>query len=214
MSDFQGFPLTKTLLLGILALIVVVMIPLLLLPYLTSKEKLRVKPWFYFFLLGMAYMVVEIVLMQKFSLFIGASFYSIATVLLTLLVASGIGSRFSEKFRNLTVFGLIALLLAFIIVTFDLITHNLSGLPIFWRSVVTAILIFPLGFFMGMPFPKGGLRVKELIDWGFAVNGIASVLGSTAIMLVVFAWGFNAALIIGGCLYLLAFMLIRKPAGW
>lgn len=214
MSDFQGFPLTKTLLLGILAIIVMVMIPLLLLPYLTSKEKLKIKPWFYFFLLGMAYIIIEVVLMQKFSLFIGASFYSIATVLLTLLVASGIGSRFAEHFKNHIVFGLIALLLIFIIVTFDFISGNLSGLPIFWRSVITAILISPLGFFMGMPFPKGGMRVKELIDWGFAVNGIASVLGSTAIMFVVFAWGFNAALLMAGCLYGLAFLLIRKPAGW
>lgn len=214
MSDFQGFPLTKTLLLGILAIIVFLMVPLLFLPYLTSKEKLKIRPWLYFFLLGMAYIVIEIVLMQKFSLFIGASFYSIATVLLTLLVASGIGSKYAERFSNRTVFGLIVAILLVLIVLFDLFTRSLAGLPIFWRSAVTAVLIFPLGFFMGMPFPKGGLRVKELIDWGFAVNGIASVLGSTAVLFVVFAWGFNAALLMAASLYALAFLLIRKPEGW
>ena len=72
LSDFQGFPLTKSLLSGILAIIFVLAVPLLFLPYLVSKEKLRIKPWFYFFLLGMAYIIIEIVLMQKFSLFIGA----------------------------------------------------------------------------------------------------------------------------------------------
>ncbi|NQU85440.1 MAG: hypothetical protein HQ541_06730, partial [Mariniphaga sp.] len=213
-SDFGGFPLTKKLLIGILAIISILIIPLLLLPYLTSKEKLKTKPWVYFFLLGMGYIIIEIVLMQKFSLFIGASFYSIATVLFTMLIASGIGSRYAEKVKNHCIFIRIAVLLILIIVTFNLIVGLFGGLPVFWRSVITAILIFPLGFFMGMPFPRGGLRVKELIDWGFAVNGIASVLGSTAIMFVVFAWGFNAALLMGGVLYILAFLLFRKEKGW
>ena len=50
--------------------------------------------------------------------------------------------------------------------------------------------------------------VGELVDYGFAVNGAASVLGSTFIMLVTFAYGFNVALIIGAVLYLLAYLLI------
>ncbi|MBN1821618.1 MAG: hypothetical protein JXR31_15640 [Prolixibacteraceae bacterium] len=214
LSDFQGFPLTKSLLIGILLIIIVLVVPLLFLPYAVSKEKLRIKPWLYFFLLGMAYMIIEVVLMQKFSLFIGASFYSISTVLLTMLVASGVGSRYAEKFKPVCIFGRIIVILILIMLLFNPIVGLFEGFSIFWRSVITAIIISPLGFFMGMPFPRGGLRIKELIDWGFAVNGIASVLGSTAIMLVVFAWGFNAALIIGAILYLLAFLLFRKEKGW
>ena len=61
---------------------------------------------------------------------------------------------------------------------------------------------------MGMPFPKATLRVGELVDWGFAVNGTASVLGSTGILLVAFTWGFDAALAVGGALYLLAGLLL------
>ena len=201
-------------LIGILAIIVVFVIPFLLVPYFTSKEKLRTKPWLYFFLLGLAYIIIEIVLMQKFSLFIGASFYSIATVLFTMLVASGIGSRFAEKVKAPCIFIRIIGLLLLIILCFNPLVNLFGGIPVFWRAVLTAIVIFPLGFYMGMPFPRGGLRVKELIDWGFAVNGIASVIGSTAIMFVVFSWGFNAALLIAGTLYILAFLLFRKEAGW
>ena len=213
-SDFNGFPLTKSLLIGILAVILVFVIPFLLVPYFTSREKLRTKPWLYFFLLGLAYIIIEVVLMQKFSLFIGASFYSIATVLFTMLVASGIGSRFAEKVKASCIFIRILGLLLLIILCFNPLVNLFGGMPVFWRAVVTAIVIFPLGFYMGMPFPRGGLRVKELIDWGFAVNGIASVIGSTAIMFVVFSWGFNAALLIAGTLYILAFLLFRKEAGW
>jgi hypothetical protein len=79
---------------------------------------------------------------------------------------------------------------------------------------ITAIILLPLAFFMGMPFPKGALKVKELIDWGFAVNGTASVFGSTLIILVAFAWGFNLALLLGAALYLMAFALISVKSAW
>jgi hypothetical protein len=80
--------------------------------------------------------------------------------------------------------------------------------------MISAILIAPLGFFMGMPFPKAGQKVGELIDWGFAVNGAASVLGSTLIILVAFTWGYNLSLALGGLMYLIAYYLINKEANW
>jgi hypothetical protein len=67
---------------------------------------------------------------------------------------------------------------------------------------------------MGMPFPKGALRVGELVDWGFAVNGAASVLGATVIVLIAFTWGFTAALLVGAVLYLAAFGLMSLRKGW
>ncbi|MBK7143057.1 MAG: hypothetical protein IPH75_13370 [bacterium] len=51
-------------------------------------------------------------------------------------------------------------------------------MPVSIRMLVAVILIAPVGFFMGMPFPKGTLRVGPLVDWEFAVNGAASVLSS------------------------------------
>ena len=67
---------------------------------------------------------------------------------------------------------------------------------------------------MGMPFPKGSLRVGELIDWGFAVNGAASVLGSVLVLVVAFTWGFAWALSFAALMYLLAFLLIRSNTAW
>ena len=61
---------------------------------------------------------------------------------------------------------------------------------------------------MGMPFPKGTEQVGELVDWGFAVNGTASVLGSILIVLIAFSAGFKIALLVGGLMYLSAFSLI------
>ena len=68
--------------------------------YKIKGEKLKIAPWIYFFLIGMAYMAVEVILIQKYTLFVGPSVYSIAGILITLLVASGIGSRFSKKMSS------------------------------------------------------------------------------------------------------------------
>ena len=65
-----------------------------------------------------------------------------------------------------------------------------------------------------MPFPKGGRRVGELIDWGFAVNGTASVIGSTSIILVAFVAGFRVALMLGGLVYLMAWVLLNRRSAW
>ena len=84
----------------------------------------------------------------------------------------------------------------------------------FPRILISALLIAPLGFFMGIPFPKAALKVGPLVDWGFAVNGAASVLGSTLVVLIVFNFGFSVALRIGALLYLAAFYLITREKAW
>jgi hypothetical protein len=131
-----------------------------------------------------------------------------------MLLASGIGSRFSKKVSNRTVFLSIVLLLIFNIFASTFLVHHLYGLPIFFRSLLAALMVFPLAFFMGMPFPKGTLKVGELIDWGFAVNGAASVLGSVLIMLIVFAWGFTVALLLSAGIYIGAFLLMEYGKRW
>jgi spermidine synthase len=213
-SDVFGFPLSKLIIVIILLVVLFLIVPLNLLPYLFKGRKLKAAPWLYFFLIGMAFMIVEIVLMQKYTLFIGPSVYSVITILISLLIGSGIGSRFSERFGVAFAFGGIILWILLDIFIFKQITIALSGLTVLPRALITALLIFPLGFFMGMPFPKGALKVGELIDWGFAVNGTASVFGSTLIVLFAFAWGFNMALLLGAVFYMLAFGLISLKTAW
>ncbi len=212
--DFLSFPTSKFMMVVILAVVIIIIIPLNLIPYFVSSKKLKPLPWLYFFLIGLGFMIVEVILIQKYTLFIGAPIYSISTVLLTMLVASGIGSRFSEKISSPIAFGAIIVWLLLDILVFRALTGALVGLSLFPRVLVTAILIAPLGFFMGIPFPKATLRVGDLVDWGFAVNGAASVLGATAIMLVAFNYGFTASLLIGGICYILAFLCYQARKAW
>ena len=213
-ADFTCFPLSKMILVIILGVVVVFLLPLNLVPYLTKGPHLRPVPWLYFFAIGMGFMMIEVVLIQKYALFIGASVYSITTVLLTLLLASGIGSRYAGKVSDSLPFTGIIVWLVLDLTLFGLITGNLEQLSIFPRALVIALLTFPLGFFMGMPFPKGTLRVGELVDWGFSVNGAASVFGATLVVLIAFSSGFTVALIIGGLVYFCAYLLMLFRRAW
>ncbi|WKZ69797.1 MAG: hypothetical protein QY331_00850 [Melioribacteraceae bacterium] len=212
--EFYGFPLSKIIITVILLIVVFLIVPLNLIPYLKKGPKLRAVPWLYFFAIGLAFMMVEVVLMQKYTLFIGPSVYSIITILLVLLLASGIGSRYSEKFSPKFVFTFISIWLLIDVVAFTELIYALGGLTMAPRIIITAILIFPLGFFMGMPFPKGSLLIGELVDWGFAVNGAASVLGSTIVVLIAFSFGYATALLLGAVIYLLAYLLISFKRAW
>ena len=213
-AEFSGFPLSKLTILIILAVVLVLVVPLNLLPYLRRGEKLRPVPWLYFFAIGVAFMAIEVVLIQKYTLFIGASVYSIATVLLVLLVASGAGSRVSARVSTPAAFLGIVLWLVLDVLLLPRVTAALIFLPLLARAAVTALLVAPLGFFMGMPFPQGALRVGERVDWAFAVNGAASVLGATAVLLVAITYGFSAALLIAAAVYLCAFALVSLRGQW
>jgi hypothetical protein len=213
-AEFSGFPMSNLIIVAVLIVVVALAFPLCFLPYAIKGDKLRFVPWMYFCLIGAAFMIVEVVLIQRYALFIGASTYSIATVLFTLLIASGIGSRYADRVGGITAFAGIAVWLLLEIVVFRRITTELSQLSILPRILTSGVLVFPLGFFMGMPFPKAGLRVRELIDWGFAVNGVASVLGATGAVALAFTFGFSHTLAIAVLLYFAAFALLSMKSRW
>ena len=133
--------------------------------------------------------------------------YTIATILLVLLLASGLGSRVSTRVPNAVVFSGIAVWIVLDIVAFPWIADVTLSSPDGSENRAHGVAMAPLGFLMGMPFPKGAVRVGELVDWGFAVNGAASVLGATGILLIAFTCGLSAALADRGG------ALPRRPSG-
>lgn len=212
--EFNGFPLARLLAVVILLVGLLFVVPLTLLPYLRSDERLRTVPWLYFFTIGMAFMMVEVILIQKYTLFVGPSVYGLATILFTLLFCSGLGSRASRSVDDRVPFVAIAGWLLLDIFVFPRLLTILGGLTLPPRMVIVALLVAPLGFAMGMPFPKAGLRVGPLIDWGLAVTGTASVLGSATILLVAFSFGFGVALAVPALLYLVALGMLRRKSAW
>jgi len=212
--EFMGFPISKLLIIIILIIIGAVIIPLNIIPYFKKGPKLPAKGFLYFFLIGFAYMVVEVILIQKYTLVIGASSYTLMSILFVLLLSSGIGSRFAHKFNNSTPFMLIAMWVVADIAFFPFFGDMLASSSLFTRIACSLLWIMPVGFFMGMPFVKGGKKVGELIDWGFAVNGAASVVGSVLVLVLAFNYGFNIAIFAGVVAYFIAMLLIKGKKEW
>jgi len=88
---------------------------------------------------------------------------------------------------------------------------------------VSAVLLIPLGFMMGMPFPTG-LRAlaatpapefpageganDNAVEWAWAMNAAASVLGSVSAMVIAIQFGLTVTLACGAVAYLLALLVM------
>lgn len=212
--EFFGFPLSVLLLLVILAVAGLLVLPLTLLPAFFRGPKLGAVPGAYFFAIGAAFMAVEAVLLQQYTLLVGASAHTAAVILLALLLVSGAGSRLSGKFQDGVPFAGILIWLVLDAAFFPAVASFLGSFPFALRLVAAGILVAPLGFFLGMPFPKAAARVGESVDWGFAVNGAASVLGSAGALLLALGYGFRASLVAAAGVYILAFLLLRARRAW
>ena len=89
----------------------------------------------------------------------------------------------------------------------------LLPLPVSVRIVIAMALIAPLGFVMGMPFPRalqstgrGSLPAPPFF-WG--LNGVMSVIGSVTTVFVALRWGFQSAMLLGCLAYVLAGLASR-----
>ncbi len=90
------------------------------------------------------------------------------------------------------------------------------GLPLFVRISITALFLAPVGFFMGMPFPKGieiiSRAEEKLVPWAWGVNGAFSVVAGVTAALIAISYGFKVVFIVGSALYLGAWFFIREPS--
>ncbi|MEO8209386.1 MAG: hypothetical protein ABI840_02410 [bacterium] len=173
---------------------------------------------FYFACLGFGYIVLQICMIQKFTLFLGQPVITLLTVVSTMLVASGVGSLVSLRFykNNLKklylIFGIIALLTLAVGILNPYVFNSLVRLELYWRIIISALIIFPLGFFMGMPFPVGMSLVhpaeKRFVAFAWAVNGFFSVIGTVSAIILAMMFGFRVVFITGAVIYLLAMLLI------
>ncbi len=73
------------------------------------------------------------------------------------------------------------------------------------------ILIAPLGFVLGIPFPLGirilGKMAPELIPWGWGLNAYATVIGSILCVILAITLGFRMNFLIALLVYLAGLIL-------
>lgn len=164
----------------------------------------------YFSALGLAYMFVQIVFIQRFTLFIGYPTLAITTTIFSMLCFSACGSLLGQRFFHVAsrlplVILVVSALILIYVFAMPPIFSALLGLPDLARVVISILIIAPLAFFMGMPFPTGirevGQRAPELVPWAWGMNGVFSVLGSTAVIILSMASNFTLSLAAAALLY-------------
>jgi hypothetical protein len=177
----------------------------------------------YFLFLGLAFLFIEIAFIQKFILFLSHPVYAIAVVLSAFLVFAGFGSAYSVQLTrraeqygrspvSIAVVGISATALLYIVLLPILFEQGM-GLADSIKIVLSVLLIAPLAFFMGMPFPIGLSRVADsepdFSPWAWGINGFASVISASLATLLAIEFGFTAVVLFALGLYAIAAVIIR-----
>jgi hypothetical protein len=176
----------------------------------------------YFFALGACFMLFEVGLIHRTVVFVGTPGASVSVVLASILVSSGIGARVTEMGQwpatRKIVVAAAGLLVTGLSHTFlaGALFEPLYGLPVWSRSIVAALSLAPVGFFMGWFFPLGlGITARSsssLVPWAIAVNGFASVIGSLATLPLSLALGFRTLFVLAALGYVFAALVMLPLA--
>ncbi len=173
----------------------------------------------YFSCLGAGFISIELVFIQKFMHLIGSPLYTYSTVIFTMLLSAGLGSTMSETLgissreRWAIPFVGILLLGTLLVLIYPWAAHLALSLEQWSRIFVSFLLIFPLGFFLGMPFPIGVPAITDkppgAVAWAWGMNGLFTVVGGLGSVLLSLFFGFNAAIYTALSLYALALLIFR-----
>lgn len=213
------FVLVALLILALLASMLLILAPLFFRPREIGEARaisreLKWRVFAYFALLGFGYLFVELPLMQRYILFLGQPTYSFAAVLGAILLFSGLGSMASPRLSLRWILPSLCIL----ILLYPLLLSPFFRLFLaqgFWVRLLASLLsLAPLGFLMGMPFPKGIEVVNKvapgLIPWAWGINGCASVLASILATMLAVSFGFSWVLVAAGLAYAIGLAAIRS----
>ncbi|MDD3132352.1 MAG: hypothetical protein PHN94_11060, partial [Bacteroidales bacterium] len=174
------------------------------------KGKGKIYTFLHFSGIGVGFMFVEIIFIQQFILYFGNPVTAASAVLSGMLISSGIGSLASSGLkissRNITV--ILSLVIFFILLYAFILTPVLSAsisLPFFLKILFSILLISPVAFFMGMPFPVGlkylGGHNNTLIPWAWGINGCFSVISTVLATIIAVEAGFFWVMLLASLAY-------------
>jgi len=197
-------------LLALLGLMLALAVPLVIAPLVilgrgTSWSAPSLPTLGYFACLGAGYLLVEIPLIQRLTLLLDRPALALATVLFTLLLASGVGSLISSR---VSLRKSLAALIVLMAITITILPTAIDlALP--WelpaRLALTIAILTPAGLLMGVPFAAGLRRLEDRtpgsIPWAWAVNGAVSGISGVLAALISLDAGFTVTLVVGTLAY-------------
>lgn len=215
-----------------LVLISAVLLSVIAWVWLTSKSSYAVSGGqfllavLYFSLLGAGFMLLEVVLIQRLTLYLGYPVLTLSVILFSLLVGGGIGSLVSQGWPESMVSARaawaaagVAILILVLHLLLPSLTSATMSFDIRLRSLTAMALLLPIGFCLGIPFPSG-LRLvgsARIIPWLWGINGLTSVVGSVLAMILAKLAGFSSVMLVGIAIYVVVSCLLAArlvgPAG-
>jgi hypothetical protein len=179
----------------------------------------------YFGALGIGFMLLEVSLIQRLTLFLGYPTYSLSVTLFAILVSSGAGSLLAQRWtraRNRALAGIGIALVALVVFDIVFLTRLLGalvGLGLAWRVAIAIALVAPIGLCLGGLLPIGLQSMAaltphrtEIVAWCWSVNGFFSVLSSVLATVLAMILGFDAVMALALAVYLVGFAaLLRVP---
>lgn len=177
---------------------------------------------FYFISIGIAFMLVEITLITKFTLLLGQPSLSFAVTLVSILLGAGVGSFIHGKSRfNNKLFVISIGILVFSVLLYakilDPVIYSLLKSNLTIKVLAVFLLNLPISLPLGMPFPYAlnilKKKKKNVIPRMIAINGAASILGSGFAIIIALFWGLHYNFFAAAILYALIIemaILLRK----
>jgi len=177
----------------------------------------------YFCLLGGAFMLLEMGLLQRLILYLAHPIYSAATVIAAVLIFAGLGSRLAGYWRAppRRIIAVSAGAVVVISLTQLVLLEgwlDLTRADALWlRFIIAVATIAPLAVAMGHMFPTAlgqlGTAAPSLVPWAWAVNGFASVVATVAAPLLAMNFGFARLIAVGAACYAWAGLVARYLPG-
>lgn len=166
----------------------------------------------WFALIGLGFMLIEISLLQRLSVYLGHPAYGLSIVLFSLVLSTGIGSlvcdRLPLKTRGARALwaALTAAAAIAAIFVIDAVTERFADAALFTRALLSVCVTMQLGLLLGFGFPTGMAMAREVSDrlaaWFWGINGAAGVMGSAIAIGLNIALGIGCTMTIGALCYL------------
>ncbi len=171
----------------------------------------------YFAAIGLGFMGIEMALISRAIRWLGDPVLASAVVIGGVLIVSGIGSLTSRRITRGRLW-LAPLLIVLAAVLLRLVGWAAPAGGLLGAGPLLAVAL-PTAYFMGMPLPTGVAALNEryprLVPWAWGVNGLASVVATSAAIAIAMTGGYRTVMLLAAGAYALAaavgFGLRRRP---
>jgi hypothetical protein len=198
--------------LSLFGVVLVILIPLLTMGKPALPVGVFSSGLLYFALIGTGFMMVQIPLIQRYSVYLGHPVYAVSVLLFSMILSAGAGSFVSDRLAvnrasRWTVWlpAVIASLLFIIYLVSGWVIDNSIDQSLLVRCLIVVLIVSIVAFPMGMCFPLGLRLFREYADsclpWMWGINGATGVLASVLAVAISMWAGISASLLIAVVCY-------------